>query len=457
MANTKKRQLKVEEDLPRIRPNAAGIDVGATEHWVSVPPDRDAEPVRRFGAFTHDLYALAAWLKSCGIDTVAMESTGVFWIPLFEILEAEGLQVLLVNAKHLRNVAGRKADWTDCQWIRIVHSYGLLRGSFRPDGEVAALRAYLRHRQMLVQSAAAHVQHAQKAMTQMNLHLHHVLSDMTGVTGTRIVEAILEGERDPKRLAQLRDERVKSDEQTIMKALEGNYRPEHVFTLRQAWKLFQFYRVQIEDCDHEIQRHLQSFESKITPTVDPLPASRRKKRKKRRNEIRFDCRTELYRATGVDLTSIDGIDESTALVIYSEIGSDVRAWATEKHFTSWLNLSPFHRISGGRILSRKTPKQKNRVRDSLRMSAHNLLKSQTALGAYARRICARLGPPKAIIAIARKLACLIYRLLRFGGSYVDQGAQYYEERYKQRLLKSINRRAKELGYQLVPLSNPALP
>jgi transposase len=453
MTSRKKKQWKFtgDESLPPIRRNAAGIDAGATEHWVSVPTDRDAEPVRRFEGFTRDLHALADWLKVCGIETVAMESTGVYWIPLFEILEERGFDVHLVNAKHLQNVAGRKADWSDCQWIRIVHTYGLLSASFRPPAEIATLRSYLRHRKMLVEYGAGHVQHMQKALMQMNLHLHHVLSDITGVTGCRIIQAIVNGERDPQRLAELRDARVKSSPETIAKALEGNYRAEHVFALKQAFDLHQFYRQQVDDCDRQIQLHLRRLDSKVDPTLNPLPPSRRQGRyKKRRNEIRFDGRLEAYRVSGVDLTTIDAIDESTAVLVLSEIGIDMSPWQTEKHFASWLNLSPNHRISGGKILDRKTRKQKNRLRDALRIAAQSLLHSQSALGAYCRRICAKLGHPKGIIATAHKLACLIYRLLKFGGTYTDKGQEHYQKRYKERVLKNIARRAKEYGYQLVP-------
>lgn len=456
MTSRKKKQgnSNEEETLPEIRENAAGIDVGATEHWVSVPPERAAEPVRCFGAFTQDLYALADWLKVCGITSVAMESTGVYWIPLFEILEKRGFEVDLVNAKHLQNVAGRKADWSDCQWIRIIHNRGLLSGSFRPPGQIAALRCYLRHRKMLVEYAASHVQHMQKALMQMNLHLHHVISDITGVTGLKIIQAIVAGERDPVRMAELRDPRIKSSPDVITKALEGNYRPEHVFALQQAFELFKTYRQQIEACDEAIAQHLQRLETKVDLEKSPLPASRRRKTnvRKRRNEIRFDGRTEAYRIAGVDLTTIDGIDESTALMVLSEIGTDTGAWKTEKHFASWLNLAPNHQISGGKLLNRKTRKQHNRLRDALRMSAQSLIHSQTALGAYCRRICARIGHPKGIIATARKLACLIYRLLKFGGAYLDKGQQHYELHFKQRALKNLARRAKEHGYQLAPLT-----
>jgi transposase len=460
MTSPKKKQPKMQsvEDLPPLRANAAGIDVGASEHWVSVPPARDVQPVRSFSAFTKDLHALADWLKACGIDTVAMESTGVYWIPLFEILEQRGFEVILVNARHLKNVAGRKTDWTDCQWIRIVHMYGLLSGSFRPPAQIAALRSYLRHRKMLVEYGASHVQHMQKALMEMNLHLHHVISDITGVTGMKILQAILDGEQDPRRLAELRDGRVKSTPEVIAKALEGNYRTEHLFTLKQAVELYRFYRQQIDDCDASIQKHMQALDSKMDPKQNPLPASRRQFRSaKRRNEIRFDCRSEACRIAGVDLTTIDSIDESTALLVLSETGPDMAPWKTEKHFTSWLNLSPNHRISGGKVLNRSTRRQKNRVRDALRICAQSLIHSQSALGAYCRRICARTGTPKGIIATARKLACLIYRMLKFGQNYVDKGQEHYEQSYKQRALKNIAHRAKDFGFQLVPIAEQLVP
>lgn len=445
------------ETLPEIRANAAGIDVGATEHWVSVPSDRDSEPVRCFGAFTRDLYELAEWLKRCGIDSVAMESTGVYWIPLFEILEERGFKVDLVNARHLQNVSGRKADWSDCQWIRIIHNRGLLSGSFRPPDQIAALRSYLRHRKMLVEYAACHIQHMQKALTQMNLHLHHVISDITGVTGRKIIEAILAGDRDPVRMAELRDCRIKSSPEVIVKALEGNYRPEYVFALRQAFDLYKTYRMQIEACDQQIAGHLQQLEPKADSDKTPLSKPRKRNVRKRRNELQFDGRTQAYRIAGVDLTTIDGIDESTALLALSEAGTDVRSWKTEKHFASWLNLSPNHQISGGKILNRHTRKQKNRLRDALRIAAQSLLHSQSALGAYCRRICARIGHPKGIIATARKLACLIYRLLKFGGAYVDKGQQHYEQRFKQRAVHYLAQRAKQHGYQLVPINDVQVP
>ena len=451
MTKSRKKQkaIKVTEDMPVINSNVGGIDVGAAEVWVSVPPGRDEEPVRRYGMFTRDLYAMAAWLKQCGVESVAMESTGVYWIPVFQILERRGISVALVNAKYAKNVAGRKSDWLDCQWLRILHTFGLLAGSFQPTADIATLRCYLRHRQMLIEYAGAHIQHMQKSLTQMNLQLTNAVSDITGTTGMRIIRAILEGERDPHRLAAMRDWRTKNDEETIAKALEGYYQPEHVFALRQAVQLFDFYQQQIVACDQEIGDYLRSLESKIDMEMNPIKPAR-VKRKNQRNAPHFDCRHEAYRISGVDLTQIDSISESAALTILSEIGTDTSPWKTEKHFASWLALCPNNKITGGRIFQRRTRKSSNRVRDVLCLCAQSLFNSRSALGAFSRRMRSRLGPQKAMVATAHKLALLIYRLLKFGKDYVDIGQDAYEKQYKQRMVKNLARRAKEFGFQLVP-------
>jgi transposase len=453
MTQGKKKQkaIRVNEDMPVINPNAAGIDVGSAEVWVSIPPERDEEPIRRYETFTPDLYAMADWLKQRKIESVAMESTGVYWISVFEILEGQGIHVVLVNAKYAKNVAGRKSDWLDCQWLRILHTFGLLPASFRPTAEIAVLRSYLRHRQMLIDYGAAHIQHMQKALTQMNVQLANVVSDITGTTGMRIIRAILNGERDPHRLAAMRDSRTKNDEATIAKALEGHYEPQHVFALKQAVELLDFYQQQRLACDQEIADYLKRLESLIDVDAHPIKPARAQK-KNRRNSPGFDCRSEAYRISGVDLTQIDGISESSALTILSEVGTDMSRWKTEKHFASWLTLCPNHKISGGKILQRRTRKSSNRVHDVLCICAQTLLNSRSALGAYARRMRSRLGTQKAIVATAHKLALLIYRLLRFGKDYVDIGHDAYEHQYKQRILKSLARKAKEFGFQLVTLT-----
>ena len=438
--------VRYYEGLPQIRANAAGMDIGAEEIWVDVG-NNDKEAVRRFGTFTADLNAMVEWLKQCGITTVAMESTGVYWIAPYQILEAHGIEVFLVNARFVKNVHGRKDDMLDCQWIRLLHSYGLLPKSFRPAAQIAVLRSYLRHRQMMIQYAASHIQHMQKALTQMNVQIHHVISDISGSTGMRIIRAIVEGERDPKQLAAKRDVRTKASEETIARALEGDYRAEHVFALRQSLELFDSYQKQIQICDQQIGAYMRTLETKAD-TAELKPA--RKEKKKRRNQSAFNIREEAFRISGADLTQIDGISESAALSIIAEIGVDMSPWKTEKQFASWLALSPNHKISGGKILKRSTRKTANRARDLLRLCAQGLINSKSALGAYCRRMCARLGQPKGIVATAHKLALLIYRLLAFGHNYIDIGQQAYEEQYRERVLKRLARKAKEFGMQMVP-------
>ena len=325
--------------LERININAAGIDCGSAEHFVAVPPDRDPTPVRSFKTFTSDLHRLADWLTACRVKSVAMEATGVYWIPLYEILEARGFDVVLVNAKHVKNVPGRKSDVLDCEWLRELHSVGLLRGSFRPVDSIVALRAYLRHRETLIQSAGAHIQRMQKALVQMNLQLPLVVSDITGVTGLRILRDIVAGQRDPHMLAQHRDPRCQATPAEIVAALTGNYRPEHLFVLSQNLELFDACQQQLAACDTAIEAHMQTLTATLDVPAGPLPDAR-VTRKPRQNEPRFEIRTPLHQLTGVDLTQIDGIAPYTALKLVSEIGTDMRRWPSEKHFTSWLTLAP---------------------------------------------------------------------------------------------------------------------
>ena len=451
----KRPNIQYQEGLKQIRRDAAGLDVGASERWVDVGIENDAEPVRRFETFTADLNAMADWLKSCGIRTVAMESTGVYWIPVFQILEAKGIEAVLVNASYAKNVSGRKTDMLDCQWVRTLHSYGLLPASFRPAKEIAVLRSYMRHRQMLIETAAAHVQHMQKAMAQMNVQLQHVISDITGITGMRIIRAIVAGERDRQKLAAMRDIRTKANEQTIAKALEGDYRPEHVFALKQSLELFDFYQKQISDCHQEIASHLRTLETKAEQGQTLKPA--RTKKKKKRNQPAFNIREEAFRISGVDLTEIDGINESATLSLIAEIGVDMSRWQTEKHFASWLALCPNNKISGGKVLQRRTRKSASRARDILRLCGQSLMGSRSALGAYCRRMCMRLGEPKGITAAAHKLALLVYRMMKFGRHYVDIGQDRYEQTYKERALKNLARKAKDLGFQLVPQPETQVP
>jgi transposase len=428
--------------------HAAGIDIGATSHFVAVPEGRDPEgrTVREFGAFTPDLHALAAWLATCGITTVAMESTGVYWIPLFEVLSERGFDVKLVDPRQLKHVPGRKTDVLDCQWLQQLHTFGLLAAAFRPDDAICVLRGYLRQRAMLVRYAADHIQHMQKALEQMNVKLPEVVTDITGVTGMGIIRAIGKGERNPQVLAALRDARCKHDEATIARALTGTWRDEHLFALRQAVDLFDVYQGKIAECDGSIDACLQGFADQRDGDILP-PAPRASSRS--RNAPAFDVRTQLHRLTGVDLTRLDGIDGHSALKIVAEIGLDMTRWPSDKHFASWLALSPGNKISGGKLLSSRTKASANRVAAALRMAASTLHHSRSALGAFFRRLKARLGAPKAITATARKLACLVYNMLKHGTAYVDQGQHYYEQRYQQRVLSNLSRHAQELGYHLV--------
>ena len=435
--------------LSQLNLNAAGIDVGASSHFVAVPADRTEQPVQEFEAFTADLYRLADWLAECRVETVVMESTGVYWIPLFGVLEERGFQVMLVDPRRIKNVPGRKTDVQDCQWLQQLHTYGLLSGAFRPDEDIRRLRSYLRQRAMLVEYASQHVQHMQKALTQMNVKLQNVIRDITGKTGMDIIEAIVKGERSPRRLAQLRDPRIKADEATIAKSLRGHWREEHIFELSQALALYRMYQDKIAECDREIEAQLERFEDRS----DGEPPAPNGKKRNQKNAPRFDVQGQLYRMTGVDLTRIDGVDAHTALKVVSEVGTDMTKWPSAKHFASWLGLSPNNRITGGRVMSSKTKASGNRAAAALRLAANALHRSDSALGAFLRRKKAHLGAPKAITATAHKLARIIYSMLRYGQGYVDAGTEYYENQYHQRALHTARRRAAQLGYQLVPISD----
>jgi transposase len=437
-----------QAQLEQLNLNAAGIDVGAESHWVAVPRDRDEQPVQRFGAFTADLYALAEWLRQCQIDTVVMESTGVYWIPLFEVLEERGFDVKLVDPHSVRQVPGRKTDVQDCQWLQELHTYGLLRGAFRPEDHVCVLRSYLRQRSMLVAMASRTVQHMQKALEQMNLKLTEVVSDITGKTGMTIIRAILVGERDPERLATHRDKRCKHDQATIAKALEGHWRAEHLFALQQAVEQYDFIEQQLRACDVHIEGCLQAFVPHVE-VESSGPAPMRTWRSSRSNPPGFDVHAYLNAMTGVDLTQIDGIDSLTALKVISEIGLDMTRWSTSKHFASWLGLCPGNNMSGGKRYRMRSKPSANRAATALRLAAQGLANSHSALGAYYRRMRARLGAPKAITATAHKLARLVYSMLRYGTAYIDAGQQAYEQQYRDRVLTNLQRKAKVFGYQLI--------
>jgi transposase len=449
MPGSKQRRRKSAGQLSTVYPLAAGIDVGATAHVVAVPPERDDRPVRTFPSFSADLHRLAKWLGEVGITTIAMESTGVYWIPVFEILEAHGFEVLLVNARDVKNVPGRKTDVNDAQWLQQLHQHGLLRGSFRPRDGVVQLRAYLRHRERLVDYAASHIQHMQKALMQMNVQLQHVVTDITGLTGMRIIRAIVSGTHAPEKLAEYRDVRCATSTQTIVAALTGNYREEHVFALRQALELYDFHQAKIAECDVEIEAVLQRLNQDRETPEKPLPNVRHAKG---RNEPRFDPRPALYTLLGADLTQIHGFGPYTVLRLVAECGDDMSKWPSAKHFASWLCLAPGNKISGGRLLSSKTRRSSSRVAALLRIAAVNVGRTQTALGAFYRRLATRTGKAKAVTATARKLAILFYKALRFGMTYVDPGISYYEERYRLRVIHNLERRAHSLGLKLVAKS-----
>jgi transposase len=434
--------------LEQINLHAAGIDVGSAEHWVCVPEGRDVERVRRFGCYTQQLQELADWLSHCQVQTVAMEATGVYWIPLFQILESRGFEVKLVNAHFVKTVPGRKSDVLDCQWLQQLHTYGLLAGSFRPDEQICVLRSYIRQRDTLIRSSSVHIQRMQKALNQMNVQLHQVVSDITGVTGMAIIEAIVVGERDPHRLAALRDPRVKASVSEIALALGGDFRPEHVFVLRQELALYRTFVSQIAECDQQIEQWLQRFEDKSQGQA-PLPP-RPKHKRPSRHAPKFDLRTQLYRISGVDFTAIDGLEALSVQTILSEVGLDWSRFPSFKQFSSWLGLSPGSRISGGKVLSSQTRRVINRAATAFRLAAQSVSRSQSAIGAYYRRMRTRLGAPKAITATAHKIARIFYHLWRTKEPYVDSGAAYYEEKYRQRTLDSLKRKAKQLGFDLIP-------
>ncbi len=424
-------------------PDAAAVDVGGATHYTAVRPDID-DPVRSFNCYTADLNAMADWFEQCGVKIVAMESTGVYWIPLYEVLERRGFEVLLVNAREVKNVSGRKSDVLDCQWLQQLLTFGLLRGAFRPADHMCALRSLCRQRARLLRDQGRYVQHMQKAMTLMNLQLANAISDVAGVTGQKIVRAIVDGERDPQVLATYRDCRVKATEQEIAASLLGNWRDEHLFALKQALGAFDFCASQLAECDAEVQRALT-----LLHAHDGTPAPG-KRRSRSRNAPKFDVREHLFKVCGVDLTRIDGIDTTTAMTVISEIGVDMSRFKTVKHFCSWLGLCPGTKISGGKVLGKASKRSANRASQALKLAAAALRSSRSALGAYYRRMCARMDKGKAVTAAAHKLARLVYLMLTRGEEYVDQGQQYYEERYRERVVRGLAKKASELGLQLVP-------
>jgi transposase len=442
-------------DRPAFEPNAAGIDIGAREIFVAVPPERDSDPVRKCETFTGDLQQMADWLVSCGITTAAMESTGVYWIPVYDVLEHHGIKPCLVNPRNMKNVPGKRTDFHECQWIQHLHSMGLLHSAFRPAGDVCAVRSLMRHRNDLVAMASQHVQHMHKALTQMNLQIQHVISDLTGLTGLAILDAIVAGERDATVLAQLRDPRIKASEETIRKSLEGNWRAEHVLVLEQRLSLYRTYREQIHDCDQEIEKRVAAFEPRVDPQERPLPEDRKRKqrqRKKKTGNPDFNMRTEAYKLFGVDLTQIPGL-MMLVFMLFSEVGRDMSRWPTAAHFVSWLGLCPDNDISGGKVLWRGTRRTKNRAGTLFRLAAHSLHHDQTPMGDYLRRMKAKLGPAAATTATAHKIAIIFYTMVKNQAEYDASLWAKRDTMRETRLEARLHKQAAQRGYRLVPMED----
>jgi len=444
------RRMQAEDlSLEVVHPDAAGIDIGSEAHYVAVPPARDSQPVRRFGCTTAELKEMAAWLKQCGMRTIAMQSTGVYWIPVYDVLEEAGLEVYLVNARETKNLPGKKTDVQESQWLMKLHTYGLLRNSFRPPHEIRMLRNYWRQRNDLVQSAGRHIQRMQKVLTQMNVQLANVISDLSGATGQAIVKAILAGERNPRALAALRDVRIQASEEQIARSLEGNWQEDLLFVLQQEQDGYEFCQKQMAQCDVRLEQYLKQRPDRSAGAHLPEETRKRRRRRKKGNAPQFGLREELFRMTGVDLTRIDGIDVMTAATVISEAGWDMSQWKTEHHFVSWLRLCPDNKISGGKVIGKGHLPTHNRLTVAFKMAASTLLKSKTYLGAQFRRLRTSLGAPVAIKAMAAKLARLVYRMLRYGMQFADQGAWLYEQKHRQRQISSLKRKAADLGFQLV--------
>jgi len=435
--------------LPVIRPDTAGVDIGATEIYVAVSPHRDAEPVRSFGTFTSDLNAIADWLEACEVRNVAMESTGVYWIPLYQILMDRKFEVCLVNARHFHNVPGRKTDVCDCQWLQYLHAVGLLRGSFRPEQTICAVRTLLRHRQSLVQMGAEHVLHMQKALEQMNVKLGHVISDLTGVTGMRIIDAILGGQTDAQELAKLRDKRIKADEETIVKSLQGDYRKEHLITLEQSVAGYRFYQKQMTELDQKLEGFMEALPAKIDLREHPLPAS--KKRQKQHNAPHYDLRSHCYRAFGVDLTEIPGIAAPTAQVLLVEVGPDLAKFPSASSFAKWLTLCPNNDITGGKVQSSRTSKGKSRAALALRQAAQTLEQTDNYMGQFFRRMRAKSGRAEAITAVAHKLARIFFTMVRNGRPYDESALVKADAQHRARQEAKLHTHARAMGFQLVPM------
>jgi transposase len=452
--NNSPRTLTYDPDVfSMINPNAAGIDVASEEMWVCVPADRAEPNVRRFGAFTKDVEAIADWLKACRMTSVAMESTGVYWIPLHQVLAERQFEVCLTNARHLKNVSGRpKSDRLDCQWIQRLHSYGFLKASFRPPDAICQIRSIQRHREALIHENARHIQHMQKALHQMNVFLPKVVSDITGMTGLAIIQKILDGERNPVKLAKLRNPHCQSSEDEIAKALQGDYRREHLFVLRHAHAALQFVQGQIRECDRELERLVSAIDKQVDATQTPPPPREKTPQPLHRNDVQFashDGRTLRHECFGVDVTRIPGLEVSSVLTLFTEVGANLSPWPSDKHFTSYLGVAPNVQSSAGKVRSSQTRKVASRAASVFRLAAQAVIRSKTALGAFYRRMKARLGGSKALTATARKIAVIFYHMVKDHAPYKELGEVAHTKAQQVRTLKRLKQQAKHLGYALV--------
>lgn len=436
-----------EKNFHVVNPKAAGIDIGSMVHYVAVSRELDDNPIRHFSGFTSDLEALASWLVSLGITTVAMESTGNYWLSLYEILEANGIKVCLVNARHMKNVSGRKTDVSDCQWLQQLHTFGLLSASFIPEDLIRQLRCYVRQRNNIEIEKAKDLQHIQRSLTNMNVKLQHIISDIEGVAGMKIITDISRGITDCKELAKHRSSSMKASLEEIEQSLKGNYTSEHLFTLKQAINTYHFHLSQMKECEIEIEKMLQLM-STGKPVESAKFESRSKSRKTRKNQYKFDLRTYLIEILGVDLTKVEGLDENTVLEVISETGTDLTKWRTHKHFTSWLKLCPNPAKSGGKILGNKGGRSSSRAAKAFRLAARCLHSSNHYLGALYRRISHRKGAPTAIKAVARKLAVIFYKMVIGKVDYIKTEIKDYQEKYKAKIIKNLRKKAEALGMEL---------
>jgi transposase len=439
--------MKKKNAFPILYPNAAGIDIASKEHYVAVNPTVDDQPIRAFGSFTEDLHRLANWLVNCKVDTVALEATGIYWVNLYLVLEEYGINAVLVNAKHVKNVSGKKSDVKDAEWLRQLHSCGLLNASFQPDSFTRKLRCYMRHRKDFTSMAATHIRLMQKAMEQMNVKLQHVIADITGKTGQAIIRAILDGERDANVLIQLVDRRTKALREDIVKSLAGIWKEEHLFELQQSFDLYHIYRQKISECDRKIEAHLKTnFPIQNHSTPNPNKG----KVRSNKNNLCFDATQILREITGTDLTEIFGITDTNAVEIISEVGLNMNKWPTVKHFTSWLNLAPNNKISGGKLLSSKVDKKKNKAGQIFKMAAFTVQRSNNWLAAFFHRIKAKSGSGKATMATARKIAVIFYLMIKKQIPFVPIPIDQYTLSFREQQLKRITKNAKKMGFKLVP-------